>query len=253
MERNYSKSPLISVIMPAYNAEEYLTEAVESVRAQTYTEWELLILDDGSTDGTAEIALKYAKLDSRISYHPNERNMGVAETRNRGFELAKGEWTAMLDSDDAWHPEKLQKQLRLADDFGADIVYCSYALCGDDVSEFTVPDRVTYESMLRCNHLGCSTVMLRSELCKEFKFRKEFYHEDYALWLELLRSGYKAAGCTEILVNYRVGHESRSKNKINAAKQRWAIYRKAEKLSLFKSARVFLKYAYYGFKKHKRL
>lgn len=253
MKRNEEKSPLVSVIMPAYNSEEYLAEAIESVRAQTHTAWELLILDDGSTDKTAEIALRYAELDSRISYHKNERNMGVAETRNKGFELSKGEWTALLDSDDKWYPEKLCKQLKTAEEHDADIVYCSYALCGDGVSEFIVPERVSYESTLARSCMSCSTVMLKTEICKRFKFRKEFYHEDYALWLELLRSGYKAAGCTEVLADYRVGHESRSKNKVNAAKQRWAIYRKAEKLSMCKSLRAFFEYAYYGFKKYKRL
>lgn len=104
-------APLVSVIMPAYNAEKYIEEAVSSVLSQTYKNWELLILDDCSSDCTAEIAEYFASLDTRIRLLRNPQNMGVAKTRNRGFDIAKGEWIALLDSDDVWHSDKLEKQL----------------------------------------------------------------------------------------------------------------------------------------------
>ena len=118
------KQPLVSVIMPAYNAEKYIGEAIASVRAQTYENWELLILDDGSADRTAEIAQAYAQQDARIQVLRNPQNMGVARTRNRGFDLAQGEWIALLDSDDRWRAQKLEKQLAVARSSDADIVYC---------------------------------------------------------------------------------------------------------------------------------
>ena len=103
-------APLVSVIMPAYNAEKYIEEAVSSVLSQTYKNWELLILDDCSSDCTAEIAEYFASLDTRIRLLRNPQNMGVAKTRNRGFDIAKGEWIALLDSDDVWHSDKLEKR-----------------------------------------------------------------------------------------------------------------------------------------------
>lgn len=120
--------PLVSVIMPAYNAEKYIAEAISSVLSQSYTNWQLLILDDCSTDHTAEIAEYFEKADTRIRVLRNPRNMGVAKTRNRGIDMAKGEWVALLDSDDRWHDDKLEKQLVVADSSDADIIYCSYAL-----------------------------------------------------------------------------------------------------------------------------
>ena len=118
------RQPLVSVIMPAYNAEKYIGEAIASVCAQTYENWELLILDDGSADRTAEIAQAYAQRDARIRVLRNLQNMGVARTRNRGFDLAQGEWIALLDSDDRWRVQKLEKQLAVARSSDADIVVC---------------------------------------------------------------------------------------------------------------------------------
>lgn len=142
------KQPLVSVIMPAYNAEEYISEAVQSVMAQTYTNWELLILDDCSTDGTADKARCFSDLDPRITLYSNPKNIGVALTRNKGMALAKGSWVALLDSDDIWHKDKLEKQLVAAENTGADIIYCSYSLMdknGEHLSDFIVPERTSYE------------------------------------------------------------------------------------------------------------
>lgn len=118
----------MSVIMPAYNAEKYIEEAISSVVSQTHENWELLILDDCSTDRTVEIAERFAGLDARIRLLRNPQNMGVAKTRNRGLDLAQGEWIALLDSDDVWHRDKLEKQLALAAQAGAELVYTSYEL-----------------------------------------------------------------------------------------------------------------------------
>lgn len=158
------RQPLVSVIMPAYNAEKYIGEAIASVCAQTYENWELLILDDGSGDRTAEIAQAYAQLDARIRVLRNPQNMGAAKTRNRGFDIAKGEWIALLDSDDVWHSDKLEKQLAVAGRAGVDIIYCSYALVnesGAHLSDYIVPETTSYDAMLRESVLSCSTVLLR--------------------------------------------------------------------------------------------
>lgn len=145
------KQPLVSVIMPAYNAEKYIGEAVASVCAQTYENWELLILDDGSADRTVEIAESYAQQDARIQVLRNPQNMGVARTRNRGFDLAQGEWIALLDSDDRWRAQKLEKQLALAVRSGSQLLYTSYALFADAEREmrvYRVPQSVDYRRLL---------------------------------------------------------------------------------------------------------
>ena len=242
-------APLVSVIMPSYRSEPFLAQAVESVVAQTVTDWELLILDDQSPDGAWEIAQSYAQRDPRIHCLRSEENLGVAETRNRGIESARGEWIAFLDSDDIWHDEKLEKQLDVAKRTGAGLIYTAYAIFRNEDQHrvrYAVPQSVNYDALLLENVIGCSTAMVRRSLLTNHRFRRDLYHEDYALWLELLRSGVKAAGCPDVLVEWRVSKDSRSYDKVNAAKNRWAIYRKAEKLPLWKSAFAFTVYALRG-------
>ena len=187
--------PLVSVIMPAYNAEKYIEEAIRSVLSQTYTNWKLLILDDGSTDRTAELAERFANADTRIRLLRNPQNMGVARTRNRGFDMANGDWAALLDSDDVWHSDKLEKQLAAAERSGADMIYCSYSMMDADgrrISDFIVPERTSYAAMLEESVLSCSTVLLSRSIYSEYRFSTNYYHEDYALWLRLLRLGFTA-------------------------------------------------------------
>ena len=250
------KQPLVSVIMPAYNAEKYIGEAIASVCAQTYENWELLILDDGSADRTAEIAQAYAQQDARIQVLCNPQNMGVARTRNRGFDLAQGEWIALLDSDDRWRAQKLEKQLALAVHSGSRLLYTSYALFADAEREmrvYRVPQSVDYRRLLGENVIGCSTVLLHRSLLERLRFREDVFHEDYALWLAILRGGDSAAGCTEVLADWRISEQSRSFDKRAAAVNRWRIYRDVERLSLPRSACAFFSYALHGVRKHGRI
>ena len=246
---------LVSVIMPAYNAEKYIEEAISSVVSQTHENWELLILDDCSTDRTVEIAERFAGLDARIRLLRNPQNMGVAKTRNRGLDLAQGEWIALLDSDDVWHRDKLEKQLVIAGHSGADIIYCSYAMISESgvhLSDFLVPAATDYEAMLRKSVLSCSTVLLRRLALSGHRFSQAYYHEDYVFWLELLKAGYSAVGCPEVLADYRLVRGSRSSDKRNAARNRWVVYRRVEKLPLGKSVAVFAAYARNALQKHGR-
>ena len=248
--------PFVSVVMPSYNAEKYISEAIQSVIAQTYENWELLIIDDCSTDSTANIVKQFSDVDSRITLYSNPKNMGVALTRNKGMNLAKGSWIALLDSDDVSHKDKLEKQLVAAENTGADIIYCSYSLMdknGEHLSDFIVPERTSYDDMLRKSVLSCSTVLLRSSILSAHCFFTNYYHEDYVFWLELLKSGYTAVASPGILADYRIVDGSRSNDKLKSARNRWLIYREIEKLSLGKSVRVFAAYAFNGFIKHKRL
>jgi teichuronic acid biosynthesis glycosyltransferase TuaG len=246
--------PLITVIMPVYNCECHIATAIRSVMAQTYSNWELLVLDDGCTDSTCEIVSDFARADDRIQLLRNEKNMGVARTRNRGFDLSHGEYVALLDSDDEWSPEKLQIQLDLMGRENADICYTAYAIVDESgakvKNDYLVPERVTYDELLKENVIGCSTVMLASHILKKHRFVTDFYHEDYVLWLDLLRCGYKAVGCTKTLVKWRYLADSRSFDKRKSAKNRWDIYRKHLHLPLLKSMCVFLAYTTRGIRKY---
>lgn len=252
MENN--RTPLVSVIMPAYNAERFLEDAIRSVMAQSVTDWELLVLDDGSTDATAAIAANLAQQDSRIRFLPNEVNMGVAKTRNRGFDLCRGQYVALLDSDDIWLPEKLEKQLALAQNTGADILYCSYGIMDEHGNpsrkDYVVKEYVDLKALLKENIIGCSTVMLSKKAVETYRFAEDFYHEDYVLWLQMLQDGCKAVGCREILVQWRLIANSRSFDKRRSAKKRWLIYRRYMHMPAWKSAWYFAGYAIAGLKKY---
>lgn len=254
MENN--RTPLVSVIMPAYNAERFLEDAIRSVMAQSVTDWELLVLDDGSTDATAAIAANLAQQDPRVRFLPNETNMGVAKTRNRGFDLCRGQYVALLDSDDIWLPEKLEKQLALAQNTGADILYCSYGIMDEhgkqQCDDFLVPQKVDFETFLVNSVISCSTAMLSRKVVEKYRFVPSFYHEDLVLWLQLLKDGYSARGVEMVLAQYRVMQGTRASNKLKSALNRWRIYRRYLGLPMCKSMTLLVKYAILGVKKYKK-
>lgn len=248
------KTPKISVIMPAYNMEQYIETAIRSVMVQTFADWELLVLDDRSRDRTCAIVESLAAEDDRIRLIRMENNSGVAKVRNRGFELSRGEFIALLDSDDTWLPKKLETQLARLGESGADFTYCSYGIIDEEgklaKNDYIVPERVDFEHLLRENVIGCSTVMLRRELVERYRFDAKFYHEDYVLWLQLLQAGFKAVGCTEVLSHWRYIKNSRSYNKAKSARNRWIIYRQYLKLPFWKSVGVLHAYTVAGMKKY---
>lgn len=248
--------PLISVIMPAYNASAYIREAVTSVLEQTVTNWELLIIDDCSSDDSFQIAEEYARYDSRIKALRNEQNMGVAKTRNKAIELSRGQYIAFLDSDDAWYPQKLEKQLQLLVTENAELAYCSYKIVGADGKtarpDYIVPERIDYKGLLKENVISCSAMLIRAQAVKKIGFNTDFFHEDYVLGLELLRGGCKAVGCRELLMHWRYIENSRSFNKKKSAQNRWRIYRNYLKLPLISCVYYFAHYAAAGLRKYRK-
>lgn len=246
--------PLVSVVMPAYNAEPYIEDAIRSVMEQTVRDWELIVLDDCSGDETCAVAQRLAAEDGRIRLLRNAENMGVARTRNRGVDLCAGQYVALLDSDDVWHPDKLEKQLARMAQTGAELSYTSYAIVGADgkkvKADYLVPQQATFDQLLKQNVIGCSTVMMTARIAKAHPFNTDFYHEDYVLWLQLLRSGCKAAGCTEVLVDWRYIENSRSFDKRRAVRNRWRIYREYLGLSIPKSLWLIANYGAASLKKY---
>lgn len=242
---------LVSIVTPAYNCEHYLCQTVQTVLEQSFGSWEMIIVDDCSGDATFRIAQQLALEESRIRVFRNETNLGVSETRNRGIREAKGDYIALLDGDDLWEPDKLERQVRLIE-MGFDLVYCSYDFwdeAGKPIAErkpFLVPERTDYRKMLVSSVVSCSTAMVRSELLKAHPFRADTYHEDYALWMELFSLPIRAAGDKKVLMHYRQVRGSRSNAKAHAAKKRWEVYRKTLHMGLLESAWAFSRYAVRG-------
>ena len=218
---------LVSIIMAAYNAEKTIRFAINSILAQTYTSWELLVINDCSKDGTATIVSTYS--DARIRLLENDKNSGVSISRKKGMEAANGEWIAVLDSDDAWTPDKLEKQIKLANDTGAELIFTGSAFMDDDGKpidwQLHVPTTLPYRELLKQNLVSNSSVLVKAALYKHFYAIGDEMHEDFAIWLGITRTGRVAYGIDEPLLVYRVASSSKSSNKLKAARMNWNTYR----------------------------
>ena len=220
---------LISIIMAAYNTEKTIEQAINSVLSQTYTNFELLVVNDCSTDRTAELVKSIAAKDSRVRLISNVKNSGVSYTRKHGLEEAKGSWIAILDSDDAWAPKKLEKQIDLQRRTNADLLFTGSAFMDSDGQPIDwylhAPAEVTYRQLLKQNVLSNSSALVRKELYAKHYAIGDGMHEDFAIWLSILKEGKKAYGVDERLLIYRIAKSSKSGNKFKAAKMNWNTYR----------------------------
>ena len=244
---------MVSIIIPVYNSEKYLGEAVKSALNQSYKDFEIIIIEDKSSDGTLACARELANQDTRIKVLANNENIGVVQSRNMGFDAARGEFIAFLDSDDVWLNDKLEKQITFMESNAIDLCYTAYSIIDDEgniCKTYNVPVKTTLDKMLKENVIGCSSVVIRKSLTESIKMRDEYAHEDYVMWLELLIGGAVAGGINEPLMLYRKTDKGRSYNKINAAKDRFKIYSDFLGFSLPKSILCFLKYAFNGIIKH---
>ena len=254
---NMRHCPLVSVIMPAYNSEQFIEKSIRSALTQTCSDLEIIVIDDCSKDGTVQIVQRLAQEDDRVRLIQNETNLGAANSRNKGMDCSRGRYVALLDSDDIWYPEKLEKQIKLAEETGAGLLYSSYAMVDEQgkkkCRDFLVNERISLKSMLRKNEIGCSTVLLRADVIQQRRFSNAYYHEDYVLWLQLLKEGVPAAGLREVLVDYTLRDNSRAANKVNAAKKRWEIYRSFMGFSVIRSGFYLMQYAILGVLKYAEL
>ncbi|MGP1447302.1 MAG: glycosyltransferase family 2 protein [Candidatus Limimorpha sp.] len=246
-------NPLVSVIMPCYNMEKFIASSIESVILQTYPHWELVIVDDASTDETAAIVKKYCTQDKRIAFFEKEKNSGIADTRNLSIQLAKGRFFAFLDADDVWHSEKLEYQLGFMIKHNIGFTYTTYDWINEEGNSLhkkipTAGD-LNYHDYLKNTIIGSSTVMLDQGIVGEVIVPNFRTSEDAATWLNILRKGYKAYSIDKALASYRVRKKSASSNKVKAAIDLWSVYRKQEKLSLFSAFGYFCSYAFHAVKK----
>ncbi len=230
---------LVSIIVPVYNARKFIRETMDSVMAQTYPSWELLLIEDVSTDGTAAVIEEYVreKEEQRIRLIRQPENRGAARARNRGLEEAKGRYIAYLDADDLWEPEKLQHQLLFMEKNEAAFCFTGYEFadeCGVGTGKVVrVPETLNYRQALGNTTIFTTTVMFDTEkIPKEMLEMPVMKSEDTALWWRILRNGYTAYGLDENLVRYRRPGKSLSSNKLEAIRRIWNLYRRAEGMSI---------------------
>lgn len=247
-------TPLVSIIMPSYNAERFIAQSIESVLAQTYDNWELLITDDGSSDKTVDVVKEYCDKDKRINLLDPKRHHGIAVTRNLSIERSKGRFVAFLDSDDIWKSDKLEKQVGYMLDNDVAFTYSSYEIIDEhgNLKNKTVPDAgiMSYKKYLRNTIICCGTVMLDRLKVGDFQTPIIDTSEDMSLWLSIMKKGFDAYPVPGPLHQYRITPGSASSNKIKAASDVWRVYRKIEKLSWIMAAANFLCYSFNAVIKH---
>ena len=255
MENILYADQLISVVMPAFNAEKTIGQAIRSVLNQTHKKLELIIIDDASTDKTLPIATEYAQTDARIRILRNSENSGVSCSRNSGVKAASAEWIAFLDSDDMWMPDKLERQCRTV----LNSPSCSICFTGSSFTDergqpcdytLSVPGRLTYYDLLKQNLISCSSVLVKKKLLEKYPMAEDpMIHEDLATWLNILKYEPYAVGINEPLLIYRFHKSSKSGNKLRAAKMQWKTYQTAG-ISRIKSIPYFVIYAWRNIKKY---
>ncbi|MDO4614335.1 MAG: glycosyltransferase family 2 protein [Lachnospiraceae bacterium] len=244
---------LVSIITPAYNAAAFLEETVRSAQAQTYTNWEMIIVDDCSTDSTVELVKRLQKDDPRIRLIRRKQNGGPARAWNTAFRVMRGQYAAFLDSDDLWTPEKLAHQLAFMESHHYGFTYGSYDWI-DEHSEaldktIRIPDHQNYRDMLMNSVIGALTVVIDRSIY-EIPQIPPAQINDSMLWLTLAKSGAEAYGLQEIIGHYRIASNSFSRNKGNAAKGLWVLYRDYLKLPLPKRVWYFSGYAVNALKRY---
>ncbi|WP_435264081.1 glycosyltransferase family 2 protein [Tenacibaculum sp. nBUS_03] len=243
----------VSIITPSYNSENFISETIKSVLNQTYSNWELIIVDDCSTDNTEQVIKEFSKKDERIKFFKNIKNSGAAVSRNVGLENSTGRFISFIDSDDLWNPTKLAEQIKFMIDNVIPISFTKYSLVdeyGVSLNQIiNVVKELGYKDYMKNTIIGMSTSMIDTDLVSEFKFENIRTRQDTYLWITLLKRGHKAFGINKTLVSYRVRKDSISANKIKAARRVWYLYFNLEKLGFIKSSYYFSHYVFNALKK----
>lgn len=245
--------PLISIIIPIYNANQTIQRTLNSVLNQTYTLFEVLMINDASSDNSKDIAFSYTK-DQRFKLISLEKNAGVANARNVGIESSSGEYLCFLDSDDWWESDKLNLQIKKTLDNNLSLSYMSYLRIDEKtsrvLSKVRPPKYLTYSDLLRSNHIGNLTTMIKRSYIENTRFKK-IGHEDYVFWLDILRKGVTAhlINTESNQCNYLVRDSSLSSNKLKTLKWQWTIYRNNENLNIFQSIFFTITYIINALKK----
>ncbi len=249
---------LVSIITPCYNGSKYIAQTIDSVRAQTYPHWQMLIVDDGSKDNSVEIIEKYVDQDSRIRLI-RQPNGGSAAARNNGIRNAQGRYIALLDADDVWEPRFLESQLALMKEHDATLVYGSYKMIDENSQEILHPvicrPRITTKDMMVTCHIGCLTGLYDTKKYGKVYLREELksIRDDYAFWVDIIKQCGEAYGNQELLAKYRVLSNSVTGNKFKLIKKQYQFYRNYLKQGVVESAVHVVYWGLRGLKKFRRV
>ena len=223
-------SNLVSIITPNYNCERFIAQTIDSVLAQTYQNWEMIIVDDCSTDNSYNIAVEYAKNDKRIIVLRNESNSGAAISRNKALDNAKGEYIAFLDSDDLWEQNKLEKQLKFMEENNCDFSFSRYSLIDEENNSLgktaNIVKKLSYFKLLHHDYIGCLTAMYRFDIAKDIRSYNIKNNNDYGLFLQVVKKAKNAMGINEILAFYRIRRAGISRKKFKKVKPYFELMRK---------------------------
>ncbi len=243
-----NKNPKVSIIVPLYNTKKLLSETIESVLSQTYTNWEMIIVDDCSTDGSYEYAMTFSEIDQRIQVYKLDCNSGPGAATKYGFEKAKGEMIAFLDSDDLWMPVKLERQITFMIDHQYEFTCTNYEQINEKSSRIgrTIhcKEQADYRSVLRTCPVGSSTVVITYDLLGKVDIPTIRKNNDYSLWLRILKIYPYVYGMQETLMLYRIWPQSISYNKFKKVKYSWRVFREYEGFSVMFSLFLILEWAF---------
>ena len=246
---------LVSIITPSYNSAKFIAETIQSVQNQTYPNWEMIIVDDGSSDETETVVLSIIQNDKRIQFHKLSQNSGPAVARNTGIEKASGDYLTFIDADDIWFPTFIENNIKTIQETGIPFVFSSYKRANEQLefvySDFIVPQKVSYTDILKSNSISCLTAFLDiKKLGKKYMplIRKR---QDMGLWLNYLKVIPFAHGIQETQAIYRIRENSLSRKKSDLIKYQWQFYREVEKLNVFQSVYYMLHWMYRGFMKYR--
>lgn len=241
--QNINATPLVSIITPCYNSAKFIGETIDSIQAQTFKDWELIITDDCSTDNTTEIIERYIAADPRIKLYKLEKNSGGGVARNNSIKEAKGRYIAFCDSDDRWHPWKLAKQLEFMQKNDYAFSYTSYMTCDEDGAMKGIvvcPRKVTYSSSKRDDKIGCLTIVYDSEKIGKHYLPEIRKRHDWGMKLRILKSCKVAYGIKEPLALYRIRRGSVSSDKKSLVQYNIKVYQVVLGWSKIRSILFFL-------------
>lgn len=241
---------LVSVVMPMYNSEKTIAESIESVTKQTYRDFELIVVDDDSSDSSYEIVKSIADIEPKVIVIKNHHTKGASGARQTAIDVAKGGYIAFLDSDDIWHPEKLEKSIQFMEKHDYAFIYTDYYIFKNKLTDFygfkyETPNSISYNDLLKYCPIGCLTVVLKEDIIRGVTFR-DYPKEDYLYWLDILRNDHKAHRLPQALSFYRTGHQSISSNKFKEIKRQFYIIHHLHDISILRSFLCIAIYAING-------
>ncbi|WP_438964950.1 glycosyltransferase family 2 protein [Flavobacterium sp.] len=246
---------LVSIITPTFNSAKYISETILSVQKQTHQNWEMILIDDCSSDNTIDLIKDFIAKDHRIKLYQLDLNSGPAVARNKGIENGNGKYMTFLDADDIWFEDFIENSIKTIQKTGIHFVFSSYKRSDETLnfiySDFIVPQKVTYSDILKSNSISCLTAFLDIEILDKKAMPLIRKRQDMGLWLKYLKEIPFAYGIQEPKAIYRIRKNSLSRKKSDLLKYQWQFFREVEKLNVFQSVYYMLHWMYRGFMKYR--